>query len=310
MALYDAHCHISTDFNGEDIDELIARVKRWAPAQFVVMSTNHLDYKYVDELATNCSNVIPSFGVHPWYSHLFTLESGGVDKKTHYCSVFGTEDVEATLLEILPEPIHFETHLRQLVALCLKHSPRVCWGELGLDKLFRVPDNGFYSNPQRPSTKLTNYRVSMSHQKRILERQLDAALQHNWPLSLHNVKAGGAVVTILRESLERNGIGHGARVCFHSYTGSIDTLKMVMKQLKPHTIFVSVSGYINLARMDEFKELCNVVPRGQLLTETDLCLNYKHPDTYEELVKVSQTVVDVRGNDEEEWSFPLNNFLS
>lgn len=278
--LYDAHCHISTGFNLRDVDELAEKVGQW-PCTLVVMSTNHLDYRCVEALAQRCDNVIPSFGVHPWYAHLFSFDTTR-DKKAHYTEVFGS-DVDDCMLQVLPDPMDFDEHMDKLVECCERYEV-VVWGECGLDKLFRVPTNGFFGNPVRvgdsTTTKLSSYRVSMAHQKRVLQRQLDVAMSHNLPLSLHNVKSGGVLHTMLHEALHRCPLST-SRVCLHSYTGSVDTLRL-LHSVFGERVYVSLSQALNMAdanAKDKTSALAAVLAPAQLLAETDLCV-----DTAENIV--------------------------
>jgi Tat protein secretion system quality control protein TatD with DNase activity len=271
--LYDAHCHISTDFDPSGLDDLIAKVQGLGQCQFVVMSTNHLDFQYVDALAQQCGNVIPSFGVHPWCSHLFTFDTA-LSKREHYELVFG-KPVDDELLSLLPVPLDFDAHLEKLVGLCQNYT-RVCWGEVGLDKLFRIPNSGYFCNPEfKGEPRLTQYRVSMAHQKQVLAKQLSVALVNDWPVSVHIVRAGGVLHGMLKELLEPHGIS--ARLCLHSYTGSVDTLKLFYKDFKEHEIYVSLSTVLNGERPGLLQQLLAAVPASNLLIETDVCLDRWDP---------------------------------
>lgn len=271
QAMYDAHCHVSTDFGG-DVDALVDRVRGWSPTRFVVMSTNHLDYQLVDTLAEQCDNVVPAFGVHPWYAHLFSLDIS-LSKEEHYSNVFGKE-VDDELLAVLPQPMDFDAHMGNLVEACRRHG-KVCWGEVGLDKLARVPTSGFYGNGEfKGESRLSPYKVSMDHQKLILKRQLEVAIANDWAVSIHNVKAGGALHDVLKEVLAPS---KPTRLCLHSYTGSKETLRMFQRDFKHHKIFVSVSSMVNGDKPQQLNIIMDTTADGCLLTETDCPLDRMDP---------------------------------
>lgn len=277
----DAHCHIGTDVDPSRINELVTKYSKDDSLKLILMSSNHIDYKYVDKFG-ELGNVTPSFGVHPWYSHIFTFEETPVDKKQHYESVFQKE-VDEEFLKILPDPINFQTHLNVLQKLIKKYQVCVI-GEIGLDKLFRIPTSGFYSNPEfkGKDIKLTNYKTSMDHQKKIFIEQLKLGVELNLPISLHNVKSGGVIYEIIsRYCLTDDYIGS---ICLHSYTGSIETLELFIKSFKKRKckIFVSLSSYINNneGKNDFLEKILEVLPNDAVLTETDLTLDNQEPVRY------------------------------
>ncbi|CDR47432.1 CYFA0S32e00254g1_1 [Cyberlindnera fabianii] len=285
--LADAHCHVSTDFDPLKIDELTQCYSKIKDARFVVMSTNHIDYEHVHKLALKTENIIvPSFGVHPWYSHLFTLEPSGclVDKETHYNSIFN-KPITQELLSLLPIPIHLDEHLDKLISLIKQyrdtHDRSVCWGEIGLDKVFRIPNTGFFANPAtrhltESDISLTNYRISMTHQRQVFIKQLRIAIELNLPISIHNVKSSGAIHDIIKEELTPDTT---SRICLHSYTGSIDTLKMFLSTFEKNKgaskFYASFSSVINGCgpKREELAQLLDCLPKDRVLSETDVTLD-------------------------------------
>lgn len=234
-SLYDAHCHLSPNCFSIDPALLGPRfTKASAPqgsiAQIALMSTNHYDCRLVVDLAnygtsTGQNQIVPCLGIHPWYSHLFTLLDQNQDepdqdfKLRHYQSVFKKDDLDLDFLNNLPHPTNLNSHLQQLQLHIndLRKSHQVFLiGEIGLDKLFRVPWAGFLGNQSASNTEklaseksnnnsqLSPFRVSMDHQTQIFTKQLELAWANNLPVSVHSVKCHGLLYDIFTDFFKQS----------------------------------------------------------------------------------------------------------
>lgn len=67
MRLYDAHNHLQDPRLGSDVDALVATARAEGVARMVVNGSCEEDWPAVLALARRFSEVIPSFGYHPWH---------------------------------------------------------------------------------------------------------------------------------------------------------------------------------------------------------------------------------------------------
>lgn len=290
IPLVDAHCHIITDphnkilTNNDFVNDNITRA---------IMSNNSYDWKRLQYYSekTNIDTITKQFigfGIHPWYSHLFSFNpidsNDPMFKINHYKSVIIYKDSELPILErlvesILPDPIYIEEYVSNI-----DFSQIDIIGEIGLDKSFTIPSNGFYQTSRDEDVTRTRLRVSMDHQLKIFERMLQLAITHNINVSLHDVnchlKLFDLCKSILLENLNVN-------ICLHSYTGSIEFLTTQwLNTFNNQRVYLSVSEYINFkndsANLD-FKQ----IPSSCILTETDYVIDY--PENKSSLIKQSLT---------------------
>lgn len=169
-------------------------------------------------------------GYHPWFTHRYTLVDPPPSKEDHYTSLyFPSESVRnsnsnsksyatfQSLLRYFPDPIPFQPLLDDL-RLNIEHSLAerrlTMLGEVGLDGGARMrwpPDarhlyeekypstqgndghgNGNDESDQfEPWTRLTPFKVPMSHQKAIVMAQMEVAIECGVNVSFHSVAAAG-----------------------------------------------------------------------------------------------------------------------
>lgn len=154
-------------------------------------------------------------GYHPWFTHRYTLRPDPPTKEEHYRSIFfqpGKQVSERNafifdcLLSYLPKPLPFapllET-LRQNISASLGRGKLTMLGEVGLDggARMRWPQSArhLYEERQIDSevedddewTRLTPFKVSMEHQKAIVEAQIEVAVDLGVNVSFHSVSAAG-----------------------------------------------------------------------------------------------------------------------
>lgn len=256
----DAHCHLATS-TGDAKDASLAYYSCHGSFR-CVMSTNPSDWKKLQTIEN--ADIIKGFGVHPWYSHLFNLGDDPVDKIHHYESVLECNGADELLdiIQRLPEPIPLERYIREQYS-----SAQVgVIGEIGLDKLFRLPINGFYVQTDEPF-RLTRVRVKMSHQIAIFKRFCQLAAQFDKPVSLHDVKCHGKVFQICQDELLPND---RVNICLHSFTGSLDTVThQWLKAFPSRRVFFSLSKFINFKSQEKGITLARGLPNECILTETD-----------------------------------------
>ncbi|KAF4333155.1 Cut9 interacting scn1 [Fusarium beomiforme] len=212
-----------------------------------IMATRAQDQDLVADVANKHSNinlqsifegnseatdtfVIPSFGWHPWFSHLLYDDSAesptyrpasgsGIDhaaKQAHYAAVLQPEP-SSEFVASLPTPISVNSFLKA-TETHLAASPHALVGEIGLDKAFRLPEPWQPSeHAERDSTltpggregrHLSPYRVRIEHQRDVLAAQLRLAAKTRRPVSVHGVQAHG----VLHETLAATWKGHEREV--------------------------------------------------------------------------------------------------
>lgn len=86
MKFFDAHIHLS-DFKEISCEGLIAQLKKENIEKCVCVSAHQTDWEKVARLAHDYPfEIIPAFGVHPWYTK--ELEKGWVGKLEEYLKEF------------------------------------------------------------------------------------------------------------------------------------------------------------------------------------------------------------------------------
>jgi TatD DNase family protein len=67
--MIDAHCHLQHEAFGNDshLADLLSEARRYGITQWVVNGTSERDWEKVATLAWTHPEIIPSFGLHPWY---------------------------------------------------------------------------------------------------------------------------------------------------------------------------------------------------------------------------------------------------
>ncbi|OVE76323.1 hypothetical protein BVX97_01440 [bacterium E08(2017)] len=193
--MFDAHCHLQLEPQYSDADGVMMRAGSERVDKLVCAGTSESDWNDVASLSNRFKEVIPSFGLHPWY----------VSERS-------------------------EQWLNELESLLLDY-PGSGVGEIGLDHAVSVRND--------------------DEQEQVFREQLDLAVKLKRPISIHCVKAWGAMLKILREYYP---LEFGFMI--HAYSGSEETLREIME----------LDGYVSFA---DAHQVAASVASDRLLVETD-----------------------------------------
>ena len=133
------------------------------------------------------------------------------------------------------------TNWDETLTKLITNSPNAIVGEIGLDKIKGPP---------------------MEEQVSIFKYQLALAAAHNRPVSVHCVRAYGAMEAVIcskKDSLPKV-------IILHSWNGSPDTTKMLLKRSKS-TLYFGISPMI--VKGVKFPALLEMIPRDRMLVESD-----------------------------------------
>ncbi|MCJ1229481.1 hypothetical protein MMC12_006148 [Toensbergia leucococca] len=236
LGIFDAHCHPTDVTSSVDgIPNMKARIltimaSRAEDQEIVAQTTIKagVTEASISTLGNNTMHskcqVVPSFGWHPWFSHLLYVDyDSSVNpeqrfqrppKTDHYRAVMipplEDRDLEDhDFLLGLPEPRPLSEYLAQ-TRYYLDLYPQALIGEIGLDRSFRVPNhwisdqkdvrNSMLTPGGREGRRLSRYRVNLDHQRKIMRAQLNLAGEMQRAVSVHGVAAHGIVFETLQES--------------------------------------------------------------------------------------------------------------
>lgn len=333
LGAFDAHCHPT------DTVPSLNNIAGMKTRALTVMATRGQDQRLVADFADNlgvtddaipalkCTDgyeksrgyIIPAFGWHPWFSHQIIVDEKdrAPSKLDHYRTVISPSPDNDDFIATFPDPQPLSALLDQ-TRIYLQRYPYAIVGEIGLDHAFRIPeceiaDNGYERDPAltpggREGRQLSNYRVDMQHQRKILKAQLDIAAEMQRAVSIHGVAAHGLVFETLRESWrghERRTVskrerkrrasfnavhqvvaemeaekqsslsGHPKpfppRICLHSFSGPADTTRQYLHPSVPAIIFFSFSHLVNFSSSSsKAVAVIQAVPDDRILAESDL----------------------------------------
>jgi Tat protein secretion system quality control protein TatD with DNase activity len=276
--LHDAHCHPT------DSPESLSQIDAEASGSLCAMSTRPNDQSLVHKFSTdNPDTVVPFFGYHPWFAHLFSVS--GSDE--HYQSILNPCPSQE-FVSHLPEPLKWDECLEKL-RKHLESNPKAQVGELGLDKSFRLPAHVNGERDTSTQKVLSPYRTTQEHQLRIFIDQCKLAGEFGRAVSVHGVQCHGTLFTTLQSlwkdhrrqgmkstKLKENDSPEGTksqtfphRICIHSASLPIDTLKQYLQPSVPSKIFFSFSTAINARYGQKLLDLISAVPDDRILIESD-----------------------------------------
>lgn len=260
-------------------------------------------------------------------------------KASHYQDVLTPKSDDRAFLLSLPAPRPFGHFLSQ-TRDHLERYPLALIGEVGLDRSFRIPEawlpeqadtrNDALTPGGREGRKLSPYRVSMEHQKKVLTAQLHLAGEMERAVSVHGVQAHGIVYETLaatwkghenvsnkkarkqQEAAEKLGAEPESaadgtaspsapkpfppRVCLHSFSGPAETVKQYIASTVPCEVFFSFSTTINSwsEKGDgKVEAAVRAVPDDRVLVESDLHTAGNRMDAY--LEEIVRKICEVKG---------------
>ena len=362
LGVFDAHCHpTDTIASLGDVQNMKARA-------LTIMATREEDQAIVrdffDQFGVNHetfhtlfdpneanapTRLVPSFGWHPWFSHLIQDDDVGTaigqahkqpQKLDHYKAVLSSPSIDLEFVTSLPEPRPLSGLLAQ-IRTDLEVSPLALVGEIGIDRSFRLPSPRSSSDKEdrdagltpggREGRRLSPYRVSIDHQRKILTAQLRLAGQMQRPVSVHGVAAHGLLFDTLRQSWRGHEISvpsqrkrskrdttmtpeqkyeelgtnvegnhllpsakpYPPRICLHSYSGPPDLVKQYLDPSVPATVFFSFSCLVNFSsRTSKAIEVVKAVPDDRILVESDL--HRAGPEMDDMLEQIIKSVCDTK----------------
>ena len=261
--------------------------------------------------------ILAGYGRHPWFSHqlyddscpspTFTWNKEVEDiedaKGRHYKAVLTPAPEDPTFWHDLPTPEPLSEFISQTRAR-LQADPVAMVGEIGLDKIFRLPMQ--WESPElkdqdpgrtpggRQRRPLSPHNIRMEHQKVVLLAHLRLAGELGRPVSVHGVQVNGVLYDLLtscwrgyerkgrnKRSREKDRVAEEdeqpkpfpPRICLHSFSGQGDAVKQYLKPSIPSEIFFSFSLTHNLstkAARDKFDSAVRMVPDDRILVESDL----------------------------------------
>lgn len=134
-------------------------------------------------------------------------------KASHYQSVLTPKSDDGAYLDKPPDPLPFGNFIARTREY-LERYPLALIGEVGLDRSFRIPEawlpggveqrDGGLTPGGREGRRLSPYKVSMDHQRKILVAQLTLAGELQRAVSCHGVAAHG----VLYETVAQTWKGH------------------------------------------------------------------------------------------------------
>jgi Tat protein secretion system quality control protein TatD with DNase activity len=251
------------------------------------MSTRPNDQTIVSSFGKdNPDTVIPFFGFHPWFAHLFSTDDG----REHYDGILKPPPPKE-YLEHLPKPIPWNQALQELRGR-LESDPKAQVGEIGLDKSFRLPTHTDGERDPSARKDLSPHRTTQEHQLRIFTDQCKLAGEFGRAVSVHGVQCHGLVFTALQslwkgyekksqkfirrqqklstEKVEDTQVRtFPPRICLHSASLPIDTLKQYLTPSVPSIVYFSFSTVINGRYGQKLVDLIRAVPDDRILIESD-----------------------------------------
>ena len=67
MILFDSHCHLQDERFATGIDSVIGRARAAGVGHILCCGSAESDWERVQELAAHYPEIVPAFGLHPWY---------------------------------------------------------------------------------------------------------------------------------------------------------------------------------------------------------------------------------------------------
>jgi len=228
------------------------------------------DWSRVAEITERFPQVIPSFGLHPWFVK-------GRDISPSY-----PEDAARPALE----PYLWKQNFHELENL-LAENPEAGIGETGLDfsSFAKAPADAeaMADKTEDRQERFTN----RAQQEGCFAAHIDLARELNRPVVVHCVHAWGRLIEILRE--------HSApRVLLHAFGGAPE----LIPELSEMNCWFSFCGSVTNPNAKRVRAAAVAVPENRLLIETDAPdftpAGMKPPNEPANLVHAAHAVAELR----------------
>lgn len=274
----DAHCHPHDDVNN------LSLIPQLKTGHVTIMGVRQDDWEAVSKVAKECNQqkemkCIPSFGIHPWYSHsLMAKEQDNVQE--HYKQILKSpnpQELQEMMIALEEKPTFlYDTWYHNLRRMLLEH-PNAIVGEVGIDRAAKLLPGGSF---EWHGVKPTSVACSIEHQMEIFDIQCQLARELNRSISVHCVQGQGHIFNYLKAQSNQFSTRklkllkfkpNILRMCLHSYGGAPGSIKQFI-DLKGFEMYVSFSVGINarLTPPNKLQELIQSVPEDRLLIESDM----------------------------------------
>lgn len=274
----DSHCHLNAYCTNLDLDLLIKKIRNDEKLERVhLMSTNLNDLDKVEYLI-NCDKsekIIGYFGVHPWYSHLFTDQNirknnSIIDKKNHYERVLSPKPLDE-YINRFPMPINIDEYVQNIEEKLKKYQKlgyQVQIGEIGVDRVH-------YTYLNNENDEKYRFNVSFEHQNKIFKKQVELAEKMGVGISVHCVKAFEEIADSL------SNLENTKYVVMHSYSGNSEfSVKLQHLLQKKCAVFFSFSEQVNGKK--RLLKMIENIPDTSILLESDLMIDSKYLEVEEQ----------------------------
>ena len=200
----DAHLHLQDP--RLEAEKVMSRARKAGVGLLFCNAIQEEDWPAVADLAAAHQEVVPFFGIHPWFSDTATA---------------GWQRRLLTISETLDKAIGI--------------------GETGLDR---------------------SCQIDFAVQQKLFSEHLELAADQSWPLSVHCVRAWGALVDLLTDFSRQRVL---PPVLIHSFNGSTE----IMKRLTTLGCYLSYSEALSGSGQTKLRETFTRTPKALLLLETD-----------------------------------------
>ena len=267
MKLVDVHAHLEHPRFEGDLDEVIGRFVEAGGELIVSSGVNPETNRKALELAGKYDVVSASFGLYPIDALVKEVERERLDDRRQMTEDGGKTSFlrDVKEFDVDEELGWIEEHAGDCVAI----------GEVGLDYSYEIS----YEGNKKQVIDNRRAEVLREKQKEVFRKVLRLAKKIDKCVVVHSRKAELDAVGVLEEegfanqtaSLPdrfaarplRSQTGEVAKVVMHCFNGR----KSLIKRGVENGWFFSVPA--NVVRLEHFKMLVEMVPLGQLLTETD-----------------------------------------
>ncbi|KAI9146283.1 TatD family [Paraphysoderma sedebokerense] len=250
---FDTHAHLT------DSPQTLELIDDISTGKVALMGTREDDWGIVEQTGKKYGDkCIFGFGIHPWFAHKVSLE------------------------------------WRDRLKLLLQSHPKAFVGEIGLDRVATHPQS--------------KQKYDFDKQVEIFKYQFQLAADLQRPVSLHCVHAHGWIMEFFQSidkepskwppligmcvinSRQRNS-AHPKAV-FHSYSGSVEVLKQLLKLPKNSKRFYFSYSIVVNSRSPKCGERILATPGDRLLIESDIH-SADHVDGY--IKDIVNLVASVKG---------------